>query len=112
MLASVQACHVSQPALSTQLKKLGESLGVALFERTNKTLRITPIGEQIVAKARWVLDVAESIASLARHRAGSLTGPFDLGVIPALGPYLPPWLLPPLERAHPERMDVDAEQAI
>ena len=99
---AAQACHVSQPTLSTQLKKLEESLGVSLFERTNRTLRITPIGEQIVAKARWVLDEAESIVSLARRRVGPLTGPFDLGVIPTLGPYLLPWLLPPLERAHPE----------
>ena len=99
---AAQACHVSQPTLSTQLRKLEESLGVALFERTNKMLRITPIGEQIVAKARWVLDEADSIVSLARRRSGPLTGPFDLGVIPTLGPYLLPWLLPPLERAHPD----------
>ena len=99
---AAEACHVGQPTLSTQLKKLEDSLGVALFERTNKTLRITPIGEQIVAKARWVLEEAESIVSLARRRAGPLTGPLDLGVIPTLGPYLLPWLLPPLERAYPD----------
>lgn len=99
---AAQACHVSQPTLSTQLRKLEDSLGVALFERTNKTLRITPIGEQIVAKARWVLDEADSIVSLARRRSGPLTGPFDLGVIPTLGPYMLPWLLPPLERAYPD----------
>ena len=99
---AARACHVSQPTLSTQLKKLEESLGVALFERTNKTLHITPIGEQIVAKARWVLEEAESIVSLARRRSGPLTGPMDLGVIPTLGPYLLPWLLPPLESAFPE----------
>ena len=98
---AAQACHVSQPTLSTQLRKLEDSLGVALFERTNKTLRITPIGVQIVAKARWMLDEAESIVSLARRRAGPLTGPLDLGVIPTLGPYLLPWLLPPLENAFP-----------
>ena len=96
---AAQACHVSQPTLSTQLRKLEDSLGVALFERTNKTLRITPIGAQIVAKARWMLDEAESIVSLARRRTGPLTGPLDLGVIPTLGPYLLPWLLPPLENA-------------
>ena len=99
---AAQACHVSQPTLSTQLRKLEDSLGVALFERTNKTLRITPIGEQIVAKARWVLDEADSIASLARRRSRPLTGPFDLGIIPTLGPYMLPWLLPPLERAYPD----------
>ena len=97
---AAEACHVSQPTLSTQLRKLEDSLGVALFERTNKTLRITPIGAQIVAKARWVLDEADSIVSLARRRSGPLTGPFDLGVIPTLGPYMLPWLLPPLERAY------------
>ena len=99
---AAEACHVSQPTLSTQLRKLEDSLGVALFERTNKMLRITPIGEQIVAKARWVLDEADSIVSLARRRSGPLTGPFGLGVIPTLGPYLLPWLLPPLERAYPD----------
>ena len=99
---AAQACHVSQPTLSTQLRKLEESLGVALFERKNKTLRITPIGAQIVAKARWVLDEAESIVALARRRAGPLTGSLDLGVIPTLGPYLLPWLLPPLENAFPD----------
>ena len=99
---AAEACHVSQPTLSTQLRKLEDSLGVVLFERTSKTLRITPIGEQIVAKARWVLDEADSIVALARRRSGPLTGPFELGVIPTLGPYMLPWLLPPLERAHPE----------
>ena len=99
---AAQACHVSQPTLSTQLRKLEDALGVALFERTNKMLRITPIGEQIVAKARWVLDEADSIMSLARRRSGPLTGPFELGVIPTLGPYMLPWLLPPLERAYPD----------
>ena len=41
---AAEACHVSQPTLSTQIRKLEESLGVALFERTNKTLRVTPVG--------------------------------------------------------------------
>ena len=99
---AAEACHVSQPTLSTQLKKLEDSLGVTLFERTNKTLRITPIGEQIVAKARWVLAEADSILELARRRSGPLTGPLDLGVIPTLGPYMLPWLLPPLERDYPD----------
>ena len=99
---AAQACHVSQPTLSTQLRKLEDTLGVALFERTNRTLRITPIGEQIVAKARWVLDEADSIVSLAQRGSGPLTGPFELGIIPTLGPYMLPWLLPPLERAYPD----------
>ena len=92
---AAEACHVSQPTLSTQIRKLEESLGVALFERTNKTLHVTPAGKQIVAKARWVLSEADSIVALARRRTAPLTGPLDLGVIPTLGPYLLSWLLPP-----------------
>ena len=99
---AAEACHVGQPTLSTQLRKLEESLGVTLFERTNKKLRITPVGEQIAAKARWVLAEADSIVALAQRRTGPLTGRFDLGVIPTLGPYLLPWLLPPLEHAYPD----------
>lgn len=99
---AAEACHVSQPTLSTQIRKLEESLGVTLFERTNKKLHVTPIGRQIVAKARWVLAEADSIVALARRRAAPLSGPFDLGVIPTLGPYLLSWLLPPLEHAYPD----------
>ncbi len=99
---AAQACHVSQPTLSTQLRKLEESLGVTLFERTSRRLHVTPAGEQIVAKARRMLAEADAIVALAQSRMAPLTGPFDLGIIPTLGPYLLPWLLPPLERACPD----------
>lgn len=99
---AAEACHVSQPTLSTQIRKLEESLGVTLFERTNRKLHVTPVGEQIVAKARWVLAEADSIVALARRRTAPLSGSFDLGVIPTLGPYLLSWLLPPLEHAYPD----------
>jgi LysR family hydrogen peroxide-inducible transcriptional activator len=97
---AAEACHVSQPTLSTQLRKLEEYLGAALFERTNKALHVTPVGEQIVAKARRVLAEADSIVELARRRPGPLTGPLNLGVIPTLSPYLLPWLLPALKDAY------------
>ncbi len=99
---AAEACHVSQPTLSTQLRKLEGFLGVTLFERTNKALRITPIGERIVAKARRILAEADSIVELARHQGAPLSGPLSLGVIPTLGPYLLPWLLPVLGAAFPE----------
>ena len=99
---AAEACHVSQPTLSTQLRKLEESLGVTLFERTNRRLHVTPAGERIVAGARRVLSEADAIVALARSSTAPLAGPFDLGVIPTLGPYLLPWLLPPLERAYPD----------
>jgi len=99
---AAQACHVSQPTLSTQLRKLEEYLGATLFERTNKALHITAVGEQIIAKARRVLAEADSIVELARRKAGPLIGPLNLGVIPTLSPYLLPWLLPALKDAYLE----------
>jgi LysR family hydrogen peroxide-inducible transcriptional activator len=99
---AAEACHVSQPTLSTQLRKLEAYLGATLFERTNKALHITPIGEEVVAKARRVLADADAIVELARRKAGLLTDPLNLGVIPTLSPYLLPWLLPALKHAYPE----------
>lgn len=99
---AAEACHVSQPTLSTQLKKLEDSLGVILFERTNKSLRITPIGQKIVDQARRVLAEADAIVQLSRASAAPLAGPLTLGVLPTLGPYLLPWLVPLLKGAYPD----------
>jgi LysR family transcriptional regulator, hydrogen peroxide-inducible genes activator len=98
---AAEACHVSQPTLSTQLKKLEDGLGVVVFERTSKALHVTPIGRRIVDRARRVLAEADAIVDLARETTAPLTGPLTLGVIPTLGPYLLPWLVPLLTRAYP-----------
>jgi len=98
---AAEACHVSQPTLSAQLKKLEEWLGVALFERTNKSVRMTPIGEKIVEQARLVLREAERIEEMAAAHRDPLAQPLQLGVIPTLNPYLLPWLMPPLQREYP-----------
>jgi len=101
---AAEACNVSQPTLSTQLKKLEEYLGVTLFERNKHQLRATPIGEQIIERARRALDVVEEIRDLAARDHDPMNGPLRLGVIPTLGPYLIPHLLPALrgsfERLH------------
>jgi LysR family hydrogen peroxide-inducible transcriptional activator len=99
---AAEACHVSQPTLSTQLKKLEDELGVIVFERTSKVLRVTPIGLTIVDQARKVLAGADAIVDLARETTAALAGPLTLGVIPTLGPYLLPWLVPLLKRAYPD----------
>ena len=98
---AAEACHVTQPTLSTQLKKLEDDLGVVLFERTNKALYVTAIGRKIVDQARKVLADAEAIVELARETTAPLSGPLTLGVIPTLGPYLLPWLVPLLNRVYP-----------
>ncbi len=91
---AAEACHVGQPTLSTQLKKLEDYLGVTLFERNKHQLRLTPIGEQIVERARIALDVVEEIRQLARRDHDPMSGALRVGVIPTLGPYLIPHILP------------------
>src|SRR5262245_707628 len=91
---AAEACHVGQPTLSTQLKKLEDYLGVTLFERNKHQLRPTPVGEQIIDRARKVLTVVGEIRDLANIDRDPMHGPLRLGVIPTLGPYLIPHLLP------------------
>lgn len=98
---AAETCHVGQPTLSTQLKKLEEYLGVTLFERNRHHLRPTPIGEEIIKLARLTLDVVEEMRSLARQSSDALDESLRLGVIPTLGPYLVPSLLPTLRQFLP-----------
>ncbi len=99
---AARACHVSQPTLSAQLKKLEDSLGVALVERRPRRLALTPAGEQVVARARRMLQDAADIRELARARQRPLAGELKVGLIPTLGPYLLPRVMPRLGRALPE----------
>jgi LysR family transcriptional regulator, hydrogen peroxide-inducible genes activator len=95
-------CHVSQPTLSAQLKKLEDSLGVALIERRPRRVALTPAGEAVVERARGVLRGAEDIRALARASQDPLSGPLKVGFIPTLGPYLLPRVAPRIGRALPK----------
>ena len=99
---AADACHISQPTLSTQIKKLEDYLGMTLFERTNKAVRVTAAGEEVVARACRVLAETEAIIESAHGRSGPLAGRFILGVIPTLGPYLLPWFVPALKVSYPK----------
>lgn len=99
---AAEACYVGQPTLSAQIRKLEEELGVALFERTKRSVRITPIGETIVAQARVLLDQAALIEETARASRDPLSGPLRLGMIPTIGPHLTPTLLPSLRYGLPD----------
>ena len=96
------ACDIGQSNLSTQIKKLEKQLGVTLFERTTKSVSVTAIGVEIVGRARQVLADVEAITSVGQHISGPLTGGLSLGVIPTLGPYLLPWLVPALKTDYPD----------
>jgi len=96
------ACDIGQSTISTQIKNLEKQLGVTLFERTTKSVSVTEVGAEIVVRARQILADVEAIVSVGQHISGPLAGGFSLGVIPTLGPYLLPWLVPALKRDYPE----------
>ncbi len=99
---AAERCHVTQPTLSTQLRKLEEFLGVTLIERTHRAVVITPIGRRVVARARRILEEADQICQAARHDKGLLASTIRLGIIPTAGPYLLPLFLRPLHDAYPD----------
>lgn len=107
---AAERCFVSQPTLSGQLKKLEGELGVVLFERTNKSVAITPIGEQMLVHARKAVTEATAMADLARAHKDPLAGPLRVGAIPTLSPYLMPLILAPLRRDYPQTRLVLSEE--
>jgi len=98
---AARACHVSQPALSGQIKKIEEYLGVTLFERSLRRVAVTEVGEAVIDQARVVLEEAQKILTAAKATRAPLTGPFRLGAIATLSPYLMPYLLAPLREKFP-----------
>jgi len=87
------AVHVSQPTLSAQIRKLEDELGVILFERDSRNVGPTPAGAAIVAEARALLAHVAAVRDIADGFRDPLAGPFRLGVIASLGPFLAPELL-------------------
>ena len=98
---AAERCHVSQPALSAQVRQVEEALGVQLFERDQRRVLLTPAGEQVVARARRVLVEAADLLALAKGLGEPLSGPLRLGVIPTVAPYVLPEVVPALARAWP-----------
>jgi LysR family transcriptional regulator, hydrogen peroxide-inducible genes activator len=99
---AAEKCFVSQPTLSVAVKKLEDELGVILFERSPQEVRVTPIGEQIVAQAQRILGEAAQLAEIASAGKNPLAGPLRLGVIYTIGPWLLPKLVPLLHERAPE----------
>jgi len=87
---AAERCHVSQPTLSAQVKKLEEYLGVQLFERQPRKVSLTDVGRRIVERARLIVQQAEDIRGVARASRDPLTGKLRIGLIPTIAPYLLP----------------------
>ncbi len=99
---AAEACFVSQPTLSTQLKKLEGELGVALVERAPRRVLFTDAGKAVLAEAREVLAHAERIRAIAKRAKTPGARTLRLGIFPTLGPYLLPHVLPALHRRFPK----------
>lgn len=100
---AAQKCHVSQPTLSAQIKKIEEFLGVALFERTTRKVTLTEAGKDVAAQARVVLDEAHKILGLlGQIDAPPLSSGLKLGAIASLGPFYIPKFLSPLRKQYSE----------
>ncbi|MFC6670440.1 hydrogen peroxide-inducible genes activator [Marinobacterium aestuariivivens] len=99
---AAERCYVSQPTLSIAVKKLEDELGIALFERSKNSVRLTPTGERIVQQAQKVLEQAEAIKDLAQQGKDQLSSPLRVGAIYTIGPYLFPHLVPEVQRLAPQ----------
>jgi len=98
---AAKKCFVTQPTLSLALAKLEDELGVKLFERNKNEVLVTARGQAIVEQARRVLDEVGKISSIAKGAQDQLSGALRLGVIPTIGPYLLPDLVPILRKRAP-----------
>jgi LysR family hydrogen peroxide-inducible transcriptional activator len=99
---AAKACAITQPALSMQIQELEAELGAALVERRPGEVILTEIGREVVRRAGQVLAATRDLEEFARHRGRLLTGRLQFGVIPSLGPYVLPKILPVLQQRHPD----------
>ena len=99
---AAELCFVSQPTLSAQIKKLEDSLGIPLFERDNKHVRITKAGAEIVTLAKEILSKKKDIEDLAKTYQNPYAGSFVLGAFPTLAPFLFPKIAPDLQTQYPD----------
>jgi LysR family hydrogen peroxide-inducible transcriptional activator len=106
---AAEKCFVSQPALSLAIKKLEDDLGVLIFERSRTDVSPTPIGEKIVHQAIRAIEEVNHIREIAKQGNNQLSGPFRLGLIYSVGPYLLPEIIPILRQKAPD-MPLDIEE--
>ena len=99
---AAEACFVSQPTLSTQLKKLEETLGVTLIERTNRQVMLAAEGEKIVEQAQRILAEVNILTAMSEQIREPMGGDLRLGVIPTIAPYLLPKILGPIGKDYPK----------
>ncbi|MTI10329.1 hydrogen peroxide-inducible genes activator [Curvivirga aplysinae] len=97
---TAEACHISQSALSTALNELEKQLGFTIFERDNKKVLLTPIGKEVLDRARVIIQEINDLQSLA-DGGDPLNFPMTIGIIPTIAPYMLPRILPDINAKYP-----------
>lgn len=108
---AAEACAISQPALSVQIRELEELIGAPLVERGGRRIRLTGLGEEFADRARTILRAVDELEELGRSAHGPMAGRLRLGVIPTVAPYLLPDVIKTLTRLYP-KMDPHPREAI
>jgi len=98
---AAERCHVSQPTLSTQIRKLEDELDVQLVERSPRKVMLTEVGGEIVERARAMLAEADAIRAIARRSKDPHSGTVRIGIFPTLAPYFLPHVVPEIRRRFP-----------
>ncbi|MBQ4810130.1 hydrogen peroxide-inducible genes activator [Pseudoalteromonas luteoviolacea] len=109
---AADTCHVSQSTLSTAIHELEKQLGTVIFERNNKHVFVTEEGKQLLDKARSIKLEMDELMTLAQTSKAPLCRPMKIGVIPTIGPFLLPKVLPEVRNQYPEfRLKIIEEQS-
>lgn len=108
---AAEACSISQPALSVQIKELEETLGVELFQRSARQLRLSAFGEEFLLRVRDILRSVDELGDLARAHRKHLVGRLRIGVIPTVAPYLLPGMISALTRENPD-LDIHVRETV
>ncbi|MDR9389041.1 MAG: LysR substrate-binding domain-containing protein [Wenzhouxiangella sp.] len=99
---AAERCHVSQPTLSTQIRKLEQQLGADLIERNSRQVLLTTLGERVLEHAKRAISETQAIRQLARDADDPFAGTLSLGIFPTLAPYLLPHVIPQIRKQHPK----------
>jgi len=108
---AAEACAISQPALSMQIKDLEDALGAVLLERSPRQVALTTFGEEAAPRVRDILRLVDELEDLARASRDRLAGRLRIGMIPTVAPYLLPEVIGNLTRMHPE-LDIHVRETL
>ncbi|MFK7792431.1 MAG: hydrogen peroxide-inducible genes activator [Devosiaceae bacterium] len=108
---AAEACAISQPALSQQIKELEETIGAPLVERAARRTRLTELGEALVERLQPILLRIDELGDLVRASKGPLSGRLRMGVIPTVAPYLLPTIMAALGKRFPD-LDLELRESV